>query len=231
MGILECIPGLLAEVRSVITLFSLVAYIKSTRRSYWLWHFIMCSRVGRMSVLCRFFEPYLSTEWSFTLSSPSLSVWILLHTRVTRLVDPTPLCRARPYLWDIALLSHCGHPVRDNASQSITAYYWHTSSLAISLGVITCNHLIISLRETHDRPISMEPLSTFSQHRANKKFAPQVSSTTHTYTGQSKMISLHQSDTVTDWDLQQESLAPEQGLWNENLHRGDSAIHAWPETD
>ena len=35
LGVLECIPGLLVEVRSVVALFSLVAYTKSTRQSYW----------------------------------------------------------------------------------------------------------------------------------------------------------------------------------------------------
>ena len=34
--VLECIPGLLAEVRSVVAFFSLVAYRTSTRRSFWL---------------------------------------------------------------------------------------------------------------------------------------------------------------------------------------------------
>jgi len=92
----------------------------------------------------------------------------------------------------------------------------------MALGVIICNHLILTLREAHDRPISMEPLSTFSQHTANKGFAPQVSNTTHAYLDQSKMIPLHQRDISTDWDLQQENLAPEQGLWHENLPRGDS---------
>ena len=92
----------------------------------------------------------------------------------------------------------------------------------MSLGVITCNHLILSLREVRDRPISMAPLSTFSRQTNNKEFAPQASNITHTYTNQSKMISLHQRDISTDWDLQQENLAPERALWHETPPSGGS---------
>ena len=90
-------------------------------------------------------------------------------------------------------------------------------------GVIICNHLILTLREAHNHSISMEPLSTLSHHTANKRFAPHVSNTTHTFIDHSKMIPLHQRDKSTDWDLQQENLAPEQGLWHGILPRGDSA--------
>jgi hypothetical protein len=114
----------------------------------------------------------------------------------------------------------------------VTAYPKHASSFAMSLGVITCNHLILSLREARDRPIStMAPLSTFSRHTTNKAFAPQASNITHTYTNQSKIISLEQRDISTDWDLQQENLAPERGLWHERLPSGGSTPHRDLEMD
>lgn len=91
---------------------------------------------------------------------------------------------------------------------ALTAYPEHTSSFGMALGVIICNHLILTLREANDRSVLTEPLSTFSQHTANKRFAPHVSNTTHTFTDQSNMIPLHQRDKSTDWDLQQENLAP-----------------------
>lgn len=93
----------------------------------------------------------------------------------------------------------------------VTTYPEHTSSFAISLGVITCNHLILSLRDARDRPISMAPLSTFSQHTTNKEFVPQASNISHTYANRSKMISSHQRDVSTEWGVQQEGLVTGQG--------------------
>ena len=104
----------------------------------------------------------------------------------------------------------------------VTTYPEHTSSFAVSLGVIICNHLILSLRDARDRPISMAPLSTFSQHTTNKDFAPHASNISHTYANRSKMISSHQRDVSTDWDLQQEDLATERGLRHEIPPSGGS---------
>jgi hypothetical protein len=92
----------------------------------------------------------------------------------------------------------------------------------MSLGVVACNHLILSLREARDRPISMGPLSTFSQHTTNRTLAPQASDITHTYVDRAKTIPLYQRNISTDWDRKQEDLAREQGSWHEMLPSGGS---------
>jgi hypothetical protein len=73
---------------------------------------------------------------------------------------------------------------------AVTPYPDRTNSLAICVGVVSCNHLILSLREgVHGRPTWTEP-TTFSRRTTGVAFAAQASNATSSYDDQLQTISL-----------------------------------------
>ena len=63
-----------------------------------------------------------------------------------------------------------------------------TNSFVICVGVVACNHLMLSLKEALNRPTSMEPLTSFSRHTTRVASAAQASNATSSDTGQLETI-------------------------------------------
>jgi len=101
-------------------------------------------------------------------------------------------------------------------------YYIADTNFAVCVGVIACNHLMLSLRETRDHP--MKPFSGFSQHITDVAFAPQTSDIAYTYVGPSQTIPPPQHDVSINWNQEQVNLAQKPGIWHEmRPYRGPTA--------
>ena len=84
-----------------------------------------------------------------------------------------------------------------------------TNSFAISVGVVACNHLMLSLKEALSRPTSTERLTSFSRHTTGVAFAAQASNATSFGTDQLETIQ------STDQDYKRRNPGWKPGTWNE----------------
>lgn len=86
----------------------------------------------------------------------------------------------------------------------------------VCVGVVACNHLILSLREAGGRPLSVAPLSySVSQHTTNDASAFQSSDITNTHPNGSNPIQLPQHSVSTDSDHKEINLTRKPGTWHE----------------
>jgi hypothetical protein len=95
---------------------------------------------------------------------------------------------------------------------SIAQYLDRTNSFAVSVGVVACNHLMLSLKEALDRPVLTEPPTSFSRHTTGVAFVAQASNATSSYADELQTISLTKSP---DRDHKQRNQGRKLGTWNE----------------
>jgi len=88
------------------------------------------------------------------------------------------------------------------------------TNFSICLGVITCNHLVLSLKEARDRPLLTEQFSTLAERTANEGFAPRASNVTLTYADQ--------SETILPYQRIETTLTRQVDSWHEMLPVGGS---------
>jgi len=95
---------------------------------------------------------------------------------------------------------------------AITLYPDRANSFAVCVGVVACNHLVLSLREGAHGPTSMARATSFPRRTTGVVFAAQSSNATLSYVDQLQTISLPKS---TDWNRKQGNLGQKQGTWHE----------------
>ena len=76
---------------------------------------------------------------------------------------------------------------------AIAQYPDRTNSFAVCVGVVACNHMMLSLKEVLSGPVLTEPSISVSRHTTGVVFAARASNTTLSYTDQLQTISLTKS--------------------------------------
>jgi hypothetical protein len=98
----------------------------------------------------------------------------------------------------------------------VTSYPDHTNSFVIFVGVVACNHLMLSLREEAlEHPTSMGLLPPLPPRTMDVVFPPQAPGVTHTYSDRSQNIPLYKRGASTAWNDEQVNMRRTQVTWHE----------------
>ena len=95
---------------------------------------------------------------------------------------------------------------------TIAQYPDRTNSSTICVGVVACNHMMLSFKEVLSGPVLTERPISVSRRTTGVVLAARAPSTTLSYADQLQTISLTKS---TDSDHKQRNIRGERGTWNE----------------
>ena len=110
-----------------------------------------------------------------------------------------------------------------------------TNSAAISVSVVACNHLMLSLRKAANPPNSREPpsqlLTVATRPTTDVRFIPQASDVTYSYDDRSETPQPTEYDESAVWNHKQSNLEQNLSEWHEMKTSGDSTARVLLEMD